>query len=292
MKSLAALSLSLLAGCNLYFDNDKKPVNAEPEPPGSDPAPGSGSAAIDPRALFDATVAPLLSAKCAACHVGPETSTPAMFLGPAMTDDSFYTGIVTDRAINGDFDPSAAELLTKGVHEGPAWTSNEAAAIATWLEAEASARDTTPTDEPTAAEEQWASCLSISLADLTQTQANLIASMTSDDGRCDSCHDGGGAGGALFSADAQTMLTGWQSPVFMPAVFVPVGQGNGTFQMQVATAKLCAKGTELANDVGTHPGYDCNQMVQSVVPIQAMDTFRAAVQNKLDTNQCPPPVTF
>jgi hypothetical protein len=85
---------------------------------------------------------------CVSCHVGPEISSTSMFLGPDGLDRA-YDALVTDRAINGGFDPAAATLLLKGMHEGPAWTTPQADKIAAWLRAELAERGpVTPDPDP------------------------------------------------------------------------------------------------------------------------------------------------
>jgi hypothetical protein len=82
-----------------------------------DPAPMS-TPAPPLEAQFDLTVAPLLAAKCAGCHA-----------------DFDFTSIVASPALSGDGDPADSLLLTKGPHEGPAWSPAEVTAILTWLDA-------------------------------------------------------------------------------------------------------------------------------------------------------------
>src|SRR5262249_10245416 len=85
---------------------------------------GDDTPSGSPRQMFDQTVAPLLTAKCAGCHVGPETSSTDMFLGPDGVS-SYYSTLTNDRAVNGGFNPDAATILLKGKHDGPPWTSTE-----------------------------------------------------------------------------------------------------------------------------------------------------------------------
>ena len=280
--------------------------------PGTGSGSGSGSdPGTTPRAEFDADVAPLVGAKCAACHVGPETSPTNMFLGQSQTNDSFYNGITNDRAINGGFSPGAASILTKGAHEGPAWSGTEAQAISSWLEAEAAVRGPdgggggsgsgsgsgsgggSPNLSADGAEQQWAACMSISQTEYTNTQAYMIANMNSDNGRCYSCHEPGGAGGAYWGKDNNylTMLQKWQEQVFITGAFQASAQPTSpvTYKMITAQSKICAKGQEKNNGSGTHPAFDCNQTVGGVQPLQTLEQFRVMVQAKADAGTCPAP---
>jgi cytochrome c553 len=272
-----------------------------------------------PREMFDSTVAPLLAA-CSGCHVGTETSSTDMFLGPPpATADSMYAGITGDRRVNGDFSPASAELLTKGTHEGVTWwTAAQAQTISAWLEAEAAARgsgdgsDIVPitgsgsgsdgggtggVTDPIAAEQQWASCLAASGSAYESTKVYEIANMISSQGTCYSCHEPGGAGGAYWGIDNnyQTMLTKWQEQVFITAPF-EVGEaatGNTvTYKMISGREKICAKGMEQDNNGGTHPSFDCEQTVGGVKPVDALDAFTTAVQANEDAGLCPAPGMF
>ena len=259
------------------------------------------------REQFDSSVAPLLS-KCAGCHVGPETTGTNMFLGQAQSKDSFYNGITSDRAINGGFTPAAATLLSKGSHEGPAWSGTEAQTISNWLDAELSERGvqqpTNPTD-PTnpnpdpvtpnltarGAEMQWAACLSVSATEFTATKAYAVADMNSENGRCYSCHEPGGAGGAYWGKNNAylDMLGKWQTELFITGTFQAQAV-SGTpvkYKMTTAQSKICAKGTEKDNNAGTHPSFDCNQQVDGVNAMTALATFTTQVQAKADAGTCP-----
>jgi hypothetical protein len=275
---------------------------------------GSGGGSSESaRANFDANVAPMLQTECASCHVGQETTTTNMFLGQANTFDSFYAGITNDASINGDFNPSAAHLLTQGKHQGPAWTGDQAQLISSWLTAEASERGsevgggsgsagggsgsggTTQNANTTAvgAEQQFAACMSISQTEYTTDQAYMIANMNTEDGRCYSCHEPGGAGGAYWGIanNYLTMWTKWQEQVFITGAFEASAQATNpvTYQMVTAQQKICDKGTELQNNTGTHPTFDCNQTVGGVQPLTTLDKYRQDVQAKEDAGTCPAP---
>jgi len=294
---VTGLALALLAGCI----------------PGPPELTSDAGKTVDPkeRVQFDNTVAPLLQQRCAGCHVGPETSATDMFLGTAETTDSFYKGVTDDRRVNGGFAPPAAELLTKGAHSNVVWWSAaEDQTISTWLLAEASARgdggggggdagtiDAGGGGKPTsarAAEQQWASCLAVSTDAYNSTQAFLIGQMQSEAGRCYSCHSPGGAGGAYWSVDKTDMLAKWQQEIFITAPFqaAAVTGTPVTYKMIAGKNKICNKGQEKSLNAGTHPSYDCNQTVNGVKPIDALDAFTTAVQANEDAGKCPAPGMF
>jgi cytochrome c553 len=149
-------------------------------------------------------------------------------------------------------------------------------------------------DPVAAVESQWAACLSVSSTELAQTHAYAIASETSADGICASCHGVGGDGGYGYLSTSQAqMLAAWQqSPglgiIFTPAI-VPGPNGDIVYQMAVNKAELCGTGTEQTNNMGAHPTYNCDGLVGGVDPMAALEQFRVLVQAKLDAGECPAP---
>jgi len=260
--------------------------------PGGDDTTGQSA-----RQLFDSTVPPKLTAKCASCHVGPETSSTNMFLGPDGLS-SYYTTLTNDRAVNGGFDPAAATILTKGMHEGPEWTAQEKQVITTWLLAEQAERgvDTTPppTGGPTnttarGAEMSFAACLSVSLTEYNTTAAYEVANMNSERGRCYSCHEPGGAGGAYWGRanNYEDMLGKWQEEVFFTGAFQAQLQPDNTYKIAAADSKICNKGLEKDNNLGTHPSFDCQQ--NNGTNLQNLKTFVDQMNTKLAGGGCPAP---
>jgi hypothetical protein len=265
---------------------------------------GSGSNMQTPQELFNSTVSPLLQSECASCHVGPETSTTDMFLGQTNNATSYYNGIVNDAAVNGDWNPSAAQLLTKGTHEGPAWTATQASTVQTWLLAEAQIRgtdggsgggggsSTNVDDSATGAEEQLAACMSVSNALFHSTQAYEIANMVSSEGNCYSCHNGG-AGGAYWDigSNYDTMWAKWQQEVFITGPYEASASSGTptTYSMITASSRICDKGLEQQNGDGTHPAFDCNQTVDGVQPLQTLENYRLGLESLLGSGGCPAP---
>jgi hypothetical protein len=251
------------------------------------------------RQQFDQKIFPLMT-QCEGCHVGPETSPTNMWLGATLKDkDGYYAAMENDRAIVGNFVPESATVLSKGLHEGPAWSTQDAATITAWLLAEQMARgvDTNPVppaDASTTARGammQWAQCLSVSEAEFESTQAYRVAQMNTENGRCDGCHNDG-AGGVIMRPQAQKadMLLHWQEEVFVIGAFSPqiqTGTTPATYKMIAAEAKYCAKGQEKENNLGTHPSFNCDQ-----TGLQNLKDFVTAVQTKLTAGQCGTPPAF
>jgi mono/diheme cytochrome c family protein len=263
-------------------------------PGGGDDTPG-GTA----RQMFDSTVAPLLTAKCASCHVGPETSSTNMFLGPDGVS-SYYTTLTADRAVNGNFQAAAASILTKGAHESLVWwSSSEATTITAWLNQELKERGGAPVDPgpgtnpnitPRGAEMAFVGCMNAAAAKTaytaTGTQAYQIALLQTQQGRCYSCHSPGGAGGQWLgianNATAQTLMYGkWQQEVFFTGVFQAQIQGDNTYKIAAADTKICNKGKEKANSLGTHPTFDCTQ--NNSTGLNNLKAFATLVQGLVDS---------
>lgn len=272
---LASVATALLGAC--VGGIDTPPIGGEMDPP----------IAGDARRMFDTAIVPLLKSKCQSCHVGPTVSATNMFLGPD-GESSFYTTLTSDRAVNGGFNPEAATLLLKGAHDGPAWSSSEADKIATWLRAELAARGPELPPDPTdpiniksarGASMAFVACMKVSQAEFTQLAVAQIANMQTPQGRCNSCHYPGGAGGLLLGP-GEAMLAKWQEEVFFTGVFQAQIQIDRTYKIGAAEVKLCNKGTEKDRSLGTHPEFDCLQ--NNGVAMNALKAFATAVQAKVD----------
>jgi hypothetical protein len=281
---LASVAMALLGACVGGIDTT---------PGGEQPVPQ------DARKMFDQVVVPLLQAKCQSCHVGPTDDPTNMFLGPDGLS-SFYPTMIADRAINGGFNPEAATILLKGVHDGPAWTPSEAEKIAAWLSAELAARGPElPTDvDPTnpnrsarGASMSFVACMT--QADYTQLQAYQVANMQTDRGRCYSCHSPGGAGGEWLGIQNQNldMLEKWREEVFFTGVFQAKLTG-GIHTIIPAENKICLKGTEKERSSGTHPEFDCQQ--NGGLALNNLKAFATKVQGMVEARDpaCITPAAF
>jgi mono/diheme cytochrome c family protein len=72
---------------------------------------------------FDANVEPILQSQCNACHA-------ATLAGPT----ALALTILATPSLTGGGDPASSQLLTKGEHEGPAFTASQDSVILQWLE--------------------------------------------------------------------------------------------------------------------------------------------------------------
>jgi hypothetical protein len=55
------------------------------------------------------------------------------------------------------------------------------------------------------------------------------------------------------------MYAKWQQEVFFTGVFQAQLQPDNTYKIGAAESKICNKGKEKANSLGTHPTFDCAQ---------------------------------
>jgi hypothetical protein len=276
---------------------------------GGDGGSGSGSGSgSNAKAEFDSIIAPLLTAQCASCHVGPNTSPTNMFLGEDGLS-SYYSQIQKDRGVNGNWDPAQATLLTKGLHTGPAFTAADAAKISKWLTDERTARGSGGGVDPggngsgsgsgsgsagltsaRGAAMAFAACMSVSETEYTATQAYQVANMNSNNGRCTSCHNGSAGGVNFTNTNAyKDMFSKWQQELTFYGIFQPAAPAaaGGNYTIAAAEAKLCNKGTEKQNNLGTHPQYDCKQ--NNSTALNNLKTFITQVQAKVGTAACPTP---
>jgi hypothetical protein len=95
-----------------------------------DAGPGGATAdmAVDVVAAFNAQVAPILTSSCGACHnmsggVGPGFLQPKPDM---LTTLLAYPGLIGAT-------PETSRIYAKGVHEGPALTSQQAPVVADWI---------------------------------------------------------------------------------------------------------------------------------------------------------------
>jgi mono/diheme cytochrome c family protein len=122
-----ALVVLLVSGCTGLVDG----WGSDPTPPAAD----EPDAALPPtsaaRAKFDQDVLPLVNGTCAGCHGGSP-------VGPAWMkpDPDVYSTMVAYPHLLELDSPATSMLLTKGQHQGPAWSVEQAATILEWIQLE------------------------------------------------------------------------------------------------------------------------------------------------------------
>ena len=220
-----ALALALTAtGCQGIFNPGSYDPGRDPGD-GQDAGTGPGGPSGE-RSLFDSTVAPTLQAKCVGCHGGPGTS-PLKFV-PADVNAMYDTVTSYDRLVSG-FDKASAPLLTRlvpGPHNGVSYTTDEAASLSAWLDAELAARGGThlpPASEtPGQASDriiaEWSGCMELAAWD-AEGVASAWANLPSNQGPCIRCHVNGQAN--MLATDDSTRMFNLDasSPYFLLTFF-------------------------------------------------------------------------
>ena len=126
---LRLVMLVALGGCSALVDGWTKPDDVE-----TDANPTTSA-----RAMFDRDVLPLITTACGGCHGGTNAAAPA-WMQPAPDE---YTTVTSWPRLVELTAPATSMLLTKGVHQGPAWMVEQASTILSWIELE---RDEHPVD--------------------------------------------------------------------------------------------------------------------------------------------------
>jgi hypothetical protein len=95
---------------------------------------GSGSSggadmALDVAAMFDAEIAPMMTASCGVCHAAVGPTNAPVFMAP--TPD-ILTNVLAFGGLIGDV-PEDSMLYTKGNHEGPAFTPAQLVTLHDWI---------------------------------------------------------------------------------------------------------------------------------------------------------------
>lgn len=139
MHSRLALVVLLtpLVGCNAGLISTS-PYASEDDGGRARDAGTSDAAAPTARALFEASARPLLDLRCSGCHGDGGTSSAPDFLA---SRPSVYENLKGWPALVDTARPSDSRVITKGRHDGPAWTTAEAGTIRAWLDAEAAEAD-------------------------------------------------------------------------------------------------------------------------------------------------------
>jgi len=118
VRLVAAAGLLFWVGCMGQITN------------GADPGDGGtlSPEEIAARNAFDQEALPILNGFCASCHAGSMTGIDWMTPSP-----DIRTHILTFPGLVNLDTPTMSQLLTKGAHEGPALTSDQASALLDWI---------------------------------------------------------------------------------------------------------------------------------------------------------------
>jgi hypothetical protein len=228
-------------------------------PPGDDDPDPNRSA----REIFDDDVQPKLETECQACHEGAG-AVPYKFMGQITGDDDYDT-IVNDASLHGGWDPVAASLLIKGVHDGgraPALSSGAGTSVRAWLAQEAIERPDPPINPtgPQSARDALAQ-FSACMTEATWNTAGLSswANHPSDGGGCGNCH-AEGAGAFIADVNSGRMFELNRREIFIETMFKGQ-QVSGTWTV-VPSLRICNK-----KQAAGHPGYACDTLDTDVIKI-------------------------
>jgi hypothetical protein len=92
--------------------------------------------------LWNTNAAPIMTQNCATCHVSSPAAQNYWFLAGTNTDEMRAT-LLASREVNMDT-PSNSLILSRGAHEGPALTNDQAVLLLEWLQKEQSEQTVGP----------------------------------------------------------------------------------------------------------------------------------------------------
>ncbi|HEU5059929.1 MAG TPA: hypothetical protein VFU21_25535 [Kofleriaceae bacterium] len=270
----APLAALLVAACTGSY----RPVDP-------DRIPEQGGEMTDAERMFADEVAPILAAKCAACHTSVAAGEHPKFLGEG--ESSYYDEIVKYPSVTGNFDAGLAGLFTKiaAGHYAITYTPAEEQALADWLTAEALARgdgdDDGDIDQLPAvnALAEWAGCMS--LDDWAASgMARWGGKETDEDGPCQTCHDDGLA--RFFAGpDGTAMFSMQRFELYIIGFFTVRVEPDGTQEVVPALAKLRRMGTG-----NFHPNYATDQEGDS--EFAALEQFHQLTMARRTGGNCGP----
>lgn len=248
------------------------------------------------RDMFIQKVYPSLNDTCSDCHSGSPTGVP----GPQLftdTAEGTYTYLDTQTDYITLPDNSVLYLHALQPHTGPAYTSEQASLVKTWLDAEAEARGLTGTGAggggPTGgmtlagAVQQFGGCMA--LDDWTANNLQQIQNTQVDGGqRCRDCHSSGqnnawlnGDGDAeVNDADIETFEMNRTYPYIMRLVSGTVDE-DGNFQDLVESKRFIQKGQEACLQPPCHPKFELAQELKD-----GLHSFFQTTKAKYDQGPC------
>jgi hypothetical protein len=277
-----------------------------------------GMGSITARQLFDRNVAPILQAKCMACHQGaaPDATGPKWMGATSANWYGMITGDVGGETRFVTAVPENSLLLLKGEHAGPAFcnTTNtnsaglnhncspttEEQSVTAWLLKESQERfgNTMPPPPPpttmdytprTASEAltRFGACMSLTDWNNTYAQSNqtMVARQNTTQGPCLACHATGTGGAYLSGNSDDTFQENRTRPFVLKMVANAAPNPDGTFNPALLPSY---RFRDKASGDGTHPNY-----VLSSERAQAIDQFVSLTMARYNdfTQSCAAPAT-
>jgi hypothetical protein len=181
-----------------------------------------GTMNLTARELYDRTVDPILNQVCKSCHAGDgaleaQPLDGPNFMGPSQT--AHYGAITSDSRLLAQ--PENSILLLKGLHSGPAFTTDQANKVSAWLLKEVEERMLNMMPPPmgglprTLQEglTRFGACMTQADWDATvgQNDQTNYGRQNSAEGPCYGCHDVG-AGGFIAKANSTQLFQAMKGP--------------------------------------------------------------------------------
>jgi hypothetical protein len=281
MRRSVLLAL-MISGCVGSYDAGTPGTPGTPAMPGT-PAPSTPAkptstpdmatapqapAAPTARQLFDTNVSPMLLSNCSSCHAGTPPTQGPTFLGAGQAN--FYANLKADsRFVNNTAAQSL--LLTKGAHEGPAWSQANGNLILAWLTQEIVENPGLPAPPPptNAAEQQlqaFAKCMTITDFNASGMKDLQNQTTVGDGGSCYSCHQTGMY--VFLSTDATANFNHLNMSPWILKFAVAAVNPDGSFQDIVAANRFRDRGQETG-----HPAYTLTQARQTALTTYFQDTY-------------------
>lgn len=260
-----------------------------------------GTQNLTARELFDRTVDPILNQVCKSCHAADGALEMQPLDGPnfmGLSATTHYGAITSDSRLLAS--PENSILLLKGLHTGPAFTTDQANKVSGWLLKEVEERmiNTMPNPMgglPRTLQEgltRFGSCMTQADWDATvgQNDQTNYARQNTAEGPCYGCHDVG-AGGFIGKANATQLFQAMKGPIGGPVpiayllklVTGTVDPTSGAFNGLVESYRVRDK----QDDPG-HPNYQLTNTRRQAITDFVTRTM-AIYSDPLQTCAPPPP---
>ena len=286
-NSLILLSLGLVVSCTGEFTPVEDPrlggTDVDPGDVNTGGENGAGGNLVIAKDFYEASIQPLMTAKCSQCHAG-ENAIATAFL--TEINGSSYNTILAYNEITGGFGLGPATLLTKGAHSGSEWWDDgEEALIQQWFDAEKAAAETDEDDvvivdpiddgdaEPVAITDglglmrEWSGCMTLENweeANMGSWANKRAEDAGGNDKTCQDCH----ADGLLrfnTDPDSSLMFTFNRYQLYMIGFFSQeFDPATGAGMMVPNIPRLVRAG----NGTTGHPEYNTNPNDQYMLRLQ------------------------
>ncbi len=259
---------------------------------GDDEAPPSATAAAEQ--YFSTKVYPELSKNCGSCHTTGKSGAPIFLADNAA--GSYKAIAETPGYISA---PTASPVAQKGLHSGPALTTDQGDLVTEWLNQEVEARklDKGSNKPPNlrAAFTAFGECMSYKV--WRQLNLDKIATVVTANGACISCHANGQGSLKLTANPGETFTALSQFPYVQRLVTGTV-TNSGSFSGLEPAQRILQKGIEQREaNANPHPSYTLSYVKVGDQYVDLAANLRTYVngtlsrmsERKCEGDQPPPP---